>query len=106
MIDLNTLLTAALQQVLQDLLKPYEERISALETQLLSITSLTEDDVRTIAQEVCNDEIAEHNQEFDHEPLTDLSATIRDEVEVSTCLYQEASRNLACRSVRNHQLVS
>ena len=116
MIDLNTLLTATLQQALEGLLKPYEERIAELEKKL----ELSENSMRKIAKEVCENELeqcaldlgsskeavrliaqescqwalADHLEEFDHEPLSDFTIAVREKIEAAVeSLYSDSLKN-------------
>lgn len=90
MIDLNTLLTAALQQALEGLLKPYEDRIAELEKKL----ELSENSMRKTAEEVCEWALAGHLDEFDHEHLSDFYTSVREEVEVAVeRIYSDSVKN-------------
>ena len=116
MIDLNTLLTTALQQALEGLLKPYEERIAELENKLELSENLmrkiakevceneleqcaldlgfSTDAVRLIAQESCQQALAGHLDEFDHEPLSDFPIAVREEIEVAVeSIYGDSVKN-------------
>lgn len=83
MFDLNTILSAALQQAVEAATKPLLERIRDLEIKAVALESrpggtgggLTRDEVREIANQAAADAISDHSSEYDHDNfVSDLSS--------------------------------
>lgn len=83
MFDLNTILSAALQQAVEAATKPLLERIRDLEIKAAALESrpagtgggLTREEVREIANEAAEDAITGHCSDYDHDDfVSDLSA--------------------------------
>ena len=108
MIDLNTLLNAALQQALESLLRPYEERIAALEkaVEALKDNNLSEDSMRKLAEEVCEWKLDGHMDEFDHQPLSDFHVAIREEVELAVASLYGRSLKLQVEQILSEAAVT
>jgi len=99
MFDLNTILSAALQQAVEAATKPLLERIEGLEANVIGLSNsldqkdtriaaleergtgggLTRDEVREIAHEVAGGLIDSHCADYDHnEFVSDLSSALND----------------------------
>lgn len=73
MFDLNTILSAALQQAVEAATKPLLERIAALEARPAG-NGLTRDEVREIANQAAEDAISDHCSDHDHDEfISDIS---------------------------------